>query len=206
MLSIPTVINRSLPYGSIITRILRYFHVPITEPVYVESRKLGREIISAIKFFKKHVKWVKTQSSKNEDTLVAPEDDRMLNDIYSEDDRMLNDIYSEDDRMLNDIYSEDELPYFRLGGRPHAPRRAAAIPSQDEEPAEPAVPPASSSVSEDHFQQLFDKVDALSQLQQQLQSDFATFQQQILDQQMELLAGQHRILGHLGYDPGRSSS
>ena len=75
MLSTPIVTNRSLPYGSIITRILRYYHVPLTEPVYVESRKLGREIISAIRFFKQRGNWVKTQSSKNEDTLVAPEDD-----------------------------------------------------------------------------------------------------------------------------------
>ena len=75
MLSTTIVTNRSLPYGSIITRILRYFHVPLTERVYVESHKFGREIISAIGFFKKRGKWVKTQSSKNEDTLVASEDD-----------------------------------------------------------------------------------------------------------------------------------
>ena len=62
----------------------------------------------------------------------------------------------------------------------------------------PTVPPAASSAFEDCLQQLFDKVDAL-------QSDFATFRQQILDQQMELLAGQRRILGHLGYVPGSSS-
>ena len=62
-----------------------------------------------------------------------------------------------------------------------------------------AVPPATSSASEDRLQQLFDKVDAL-------QSDFTTFRQQMLDQQMELLAGQRRILGHLGYDLDSSSS
>ena len=42
MLSTPRVSNRSLPYGSIITRILKYFQVPITKPVYLETRKLGR--------------------------------------------------------------------------------------------------------------------------------------------------------------------
>ena len=108
--------------------------------------------------------------------------------------------------MLNDVYSEDELPDFRLGARPRASRRATAAPSQDEKPIETTVPPTTSSVSEDRLQQLFDKVDALSQQQQQLQSDFATFRQQMLDQQMELLAGQCRILSHLGYDPGNSSS
>ena len=81
MLSTTAVANKSLPYGSIITRILRHFSVPLTEPIYVETRKLRREIISAIGFFKKHGKWVKTPSSKNADTLVTPDDDRMLNDI-----------------------------------------------------------------------------------------------------------------------------
>ncbi|KAH9680417.1 hypothetical protein KPL71_026545 [Citrus sinensis] len=187
MLSTPKVTNRSLPYGSIITRILRFFKAPITEPVYIETRKLGRAIMSAIRFFKKRGKWEKTTSSKNEDTLIAPEDNR----------------------MLNDVYSEDELPDFCLGARPCAPRRAAAsavASSQDDEPAEPAVPPAASSASEDNFQQLFDKVDTLSQQQQQLQFDFVTFRQKILDQQIELLARQRCILGHLGYDPGNSSS
>ena len=151
MLSTPKVTNRSLPYGSIITRILRFFKGPITEPVYIETQKLGREIMSAIGFFKKRGKWEKTTSFKNEDTLIAPEDDR----------------------MLNDVYSEDELPDFRLGARPRAPRRAAtAASSQDDEPA---VPPAASFASEDCFQQLFNKVDTLSQQQQQLQSNFVTF-------------------------------
>ena len=151
MLSIPKVTNRSLPYGSIITRILRFFKAPITEPVYIETRKLGRAIMSAIRFFKKRGKWVKTTSSKNEDTLFAPEDDR----------------------MLNDVYSKDQLPNFRLRARLRAPRRAAAsaaVSFHDDEPAEPAVPPATSSAFEDRLQQLFDKVDAL-------QSDFVTFRQ-----------------------------
>ncbi|KAH9751164.1 hypothetical protein KPL71_014169 [Citrus sinensis] len=122
--------------------------VPITEPVYLETRKLGREIISVIKFFKKRGKSEKTISSKNEDTLLAPEDDR----------------------MLNDVYSEDKLPDFCLGARPRVPRRAAAtsaaaVPaaaalaaasaaasSQDDEPAEPVVPPAASTVTADRFQ------------------------------------------------------
>ena len=148
MLSTLRVSNRSFPYDIIITRILKFFRVPITEPVYLETRKLGREIISVIKFFKKRGKSEKTISSKNEDTLLAPEDDR----------------------MLNDVYSEDKLPDFCLGARPRVPRRAAAtsaaaVPaaaalaaasaaasSQDDEPAEPVVPPAASTVTADRFQ------------------------------------------------------
>lgn len=190
MLSTPKVSNRSIPYGSIITRILNHFQVPIVELVFLETRKLGREIIYAIRFFKKRGKWEQTISSKNEDTLLAPEDDR----------------------MLNDVYSEDELPDFRLGARPRVPRRAAApaapeaAASQDDEPIETVVPPAASAVPEDRFQQLLDRVDALSQQQQLLRSDFVTFWEQISYQQMELLAGQLRILGYFGYDPGSSSS
>ena len=136
MLSTPRVSNRSLPYGSIITRILKYFRVPIAEPVYLETRKLGREIISAIGYFKKRGKWEKTTSFKNEDTLFA----------------------LEDDCMLNDVYSEDELPDFRLGARPHVLRRAAAptaasaaASSQDDEPAETTILPAASTVLADRF-------------------------------------------------------
>ena len=120
MLSIPAVSNRSLPYGSIISKILWYFHVLLTKHVYVETQKLGREIISGIGFHWRQSKWIKVKFSKNEDTLVA----------------------LEDDRMLNDIYSDDELPDFWLGARPCAHRQAAAAPSQDKETAEPVVPTA----------------------------------------------------------------
>ena len=165
MLSTTAVSNRSLPYGSIISKILRYFLVPLSEPVFVETKKLGREIISGIGFHLKQGQWVKVSSSKNADTLVAPDDNR----------------------MLNDVYSEEELPDFRLGTRPRAPRRAAATlaaapptaaaSSQDDEAANPAMPPAASAVPEDRLQQLLDKVNVLSHQQQQLQSDFATFWQ-----------------------------
>ena len=110
--------------------------------------------------------------------------------------------------------------HFCLGARPRVPRRAvaasaatlaatlaaasAAASSQDDEPSEPAVPPAASTVPADHFQQLFGKVNFLSQ--QQLQLDFATFRQQISYQHMELLAGQRRILDYFSYDPSSSSS
>ena len=142
MLSTPRVTNRSLPYGSIITRILKFFRVPITEHVYLKTWKLGREIIFVIEFFKKRGKWEKTTSSKNEDTLLAPEDDH----------------------MLNDVYSEDESPDFHLRARPRVPRWAATTTSsQDDEPAEPPIPPTTSTVPANRFQQLFNKVDVLSQ-------------------------------------------
>lgn len=85
MVSTPVVTNQYLPNGSIITRILRHFNVPLTKLVYTKTKKLSREIISRIGFQKRRGVWVNTLSSRNENTLVAPEDNPMLNDIYSED-------------------------------------------------------------------------------------------------------------------------
>ena len=95
MLSTPVVSNMSLPYGNIISKIFRYFYVPLTEPVYVETKKMGGEIISRIGFHWRQGKCIKIKSSKNKDTLVAPDDNC----------------------MLNDVYSKDKLPDFRLGAR-----------------------------------------------------------------------------------------
>lgn len=75
--------NRLPPCCSIITRILRHFILPLYKSVYKESEKLGGETISTIGFHKRNEEWVKTTSIKNQDTLVAPEDDRVLNDVYS---------------------------------------------------------------------------------------------------------------------------
>lgn len=83
MLFTPAMSNRLLPYGSIITRILRHFRIPITKLIYDESKRLGSEIILGIGFHRSNGEWVKVTSSKNEDTLLAPEDDCILNDIYS---------------------------------------------------------------------------------------------------------------------------
>lgn len=43
MLTTPVVTNRLLPYGSIITKILRYFRVHVSELVFVETKKLRGE-------------------------------------------------------------------------------------------------------------------------------------------------------------------
>lgn len=96
VLSTSTVTNRSFPYGSIITRILRHFQIPLTEPVFIKIRKLGKEIISGISFHSRHGECVKTPPSRNKDTLAA----------------------REDDRVFNDVYPEDQLPDLRLGARP----------------------------------------------------------------------------------------
>ena len=81
----PAITNRRFPYGSVITRILRHFHIPIIEHVYDESKRLGGEIILSIRFHKRNGEWVKVTSSKNDNTLLALKDDHMLNDIHSAD-------------------------------------------------------------------------------------------------------------------------
>lgn len=48
MLGTPVVTNQFLPYNSIIIKILWDFDVSLTELVYGETKKLGREIIAAI--------------------------------------------------------------------------------------------------------------------------------------------------------------
>ena len=50
----PVMNNRLLPYSSIITRILRHFRIPITEPVYDETKRLGDEIILEIDFHRRN--------------------------------------------------------------------------------------------------------------------------------------------------------
>ena len=101
MLSTPAVNHRLLRYGSIITKILRRFEVPLLDTGHMETRRIGPEAMTSIGFSKMNGQWIKTSNSKNQDTLIAPEDDR----------------------MLNDIYPPDQLPDFRLGAHPHPPRR-----------------------------------------------------------------------------------
>ena len=85
MLSTPTVNHRLLPYGSIIIKIPRRFEVFILDAGYTETRQIGSEAMTSIGFSRKNGQWINTKNSKNWDTLIAREDNRMLNDIYSPD-------------------------------------------------------------------------------------------------------------------------
>ena len=78
MLSTPVVNHRLLPYGSIITKILRRFEVPLLDTGHMETRRIGPEAMTSISFSRKNGEWIKTSNAKNRDTLIAPEDDRML--------------------------------------------------------------------------------------------------------------------------------
>ena len=44
---------------------------------------LREEAITASEFHRRNVEWVKTTSIKNRDLLVAPEDDKTFDNVYS---------------------------------------------------------------------------------------------------------------------------
>lgn len=71
MLSTPGVNNRLLPCGSIITKIFRHFRILITEPVFVDTKRLAGEIITRLGFSRRNEEREKITSVKNRDTLVA---------------------------------------------------------------------------------------------------------------------------------------
>ena len=102
-------------------------------------------------------------------------------------------------------------------GQPPAPEPSAVPeqPSASEPPPAPVQPPASDVVQQliadvhrilEPQQLILDWLDTFSRDHQQLRSDFQTFQQQSIDQQLELIAGQSALLRYFGYDPGSTSS
>ncbi|KAH9677496.1 hypothetical protein KPL71_025392 [Citrus sinensis] len=73
MLSIPKMITRSLPYGHFITRILKFFDVPIKEPSCRPSKGIGDDAILGLGFEWKNSTWVKY--TENKFTFLAPTPD-----------------------------------------------------------------------------------------------------------------------------------
>ena len=80
ILSTPCLAKTSFPYASIITRILQYFLVPITEPTFLNSRELGDEAIANLGFYWKENRWYKDQRNKKVSE-IAPIDHRFFNDV-----------------------------------------------------------------------------------------------------------------------------
>ena len=198
--------------------------MPLLNTGYMETRRIGLEAMTSINFSRKNGQWIKTKNSKNQDTLIAPEDDR----------------------VLNDVYTPDQLPDFRLRAHP-PPSRRHSIPqppadSDSEEremdadipftlmpppaPAQPSAPepsavPEQPSIFEPPpaleqppasiqppasvaLQQLVDHVRRISKRQQLILDHLDTFSRD--HQQLELIAGQRTLLRYFGYDPGSTSS
>ncbi|KAH9658405.1 hypothetical protein KPL70_023484 [Citrus sinensis] len=146
MLSIPALITRSLPYGHFITRILKFFEVPILEPSCRPSKGIGDEVIVGLGFEWKNDTWVKY--SDNKFIFLAPSDDR----------------------PLNAVIPADQLPIFSLSFRGQRRRRVsstvASAPSASASASSPPRPPTSGDVT---LQQLMDEVQTLLVRQTELQ-------------------------------------
>ncbi|KAH9668541.1 hypothetical protein KPL70_021452 [Citrus sinensis] len=168
MLSTPAVNHRLLPYGSIITKILRRFELP--------DFRLGAHPHPPRRHF-----------------IPRPPADSD----------------SEERAMDADIPSSFEPPPAP------EPSVVPEQPSASMPPSAPVQPPASDVVQQlvadvhqilERQQLILDRLDTISRDHQQLRSDFQTFQQQSIDQQLELIAGQRTLLRYFGYDPGSTSS
>ena len=83
MLCIPKLITRSLLYSHFITRILKYFSVPIREPLCRPSNSIGDEAVSSLSFEWQNGTWVKFTNNKF--TFLAPSDDWPLNVVVPAD-------------------------------------------------------------------------------------------------------------------------
>ncbi|KAH9670880.1 hypothetical protein KPL70_017145 [Citrus sinensis] len=171
MLSIPALITRSLPYGHFITRILKFFEVPILEPSCRPSKGIRDEVIVGLGFEWKDGTWVKY--SDNKFTFLAPSDDR----------------------PLNVVIPADQLPVFSLSFRGQRRRRVsstiALAPSAYVSVSSPPRPLTSGDVT---LQQLMDEVWTLSVRQTELQQE----QQQQRQLQQQLIHGQHLLFEHFG--------
>ncbi|KAH9750255.1 hypothetical protein KPL71_013814 [Citrus sinensis] len=172
MLSIPALITRSLPYDHFITRILKFFEVPILEPSCRPSKGIGDEVIVGLGFEWKDGTWAKY--SDNKFTFLAPSDDR----------------------PLNAVIPVDQLPVFSLSFRGQRRRRVsstvASAPSASASISSPPRPPTS---RDDTLQQLMDEVRTLSVWQTELQQEQQQQQRQL---QQQLIHGQRLLFEHFG--------
>ena len=146
MLSIPKLITRSLPYGHFITRILKYFSVPIREPSCRPSKSIGVEAISSLGFEWQNGTWVKFTDNKF--TFLAPSDDR----------------------SLSVVVPADQLPVFLLSFRGQRRRRDPSVSNSAPATSAPVVPPPEPHISEEvTLQQLMNEVRTLSVQQTEFQ-------------------------------------
>ncbi|KAH9768815.1 Integrase catalytic domain-containing protein [Citrus sinensis] len=153
MLSIPKLITRSLPYGHFITRILKFFDVPIKEPSCRPSKGIGEDVIIGLGFEWKDGTWVKY--SENKFTFIAPSDDR----------------------PLNAVVPADQLPIFSLSFRGQRRRRdPPVIASAPDVSASVSSPPRHPTSGDVTLQQLMDEVRTLSLRQTEFQQE----QQQLI--------------------------
>ena len=151
MLCIPKLITCSFPYGHFITRILKYFSVPIPALSCRPSKSIRYEAVTSLGF-----KW-------SNDTWVKFTDNKFIFLALS------------DDRPLNVVVPANQLPVFSLSFRGQRRHRASSISTSASTASAPALPHLKPHISEEvTLQQLMDEVRTFSvrqiefQQQQQL--------------------------------------
>lgn len=186
------ITTRSLPFGSIISRILTHFRVPIAEPAHDEPKELGPDVLGSLGFERdlNYVGWFKNENLPNKPTQMAPTDHKFFNDVLPPD-------------------KLPDLSIYLRGQRSSRPSRCPAPP-----PAHPPNAPSSSSdVPEDRMQQLLSEVHSISKKQNELETRFVAFyvhfqseQQRLFAQHQQILEGQQLILRAVGILPPSASS
>lgn len=188
MRSMPGITTRSLPFGSIISRILTHFRVPIAEPSHDEPKELGPDVLGSLGFERdvNGDRWYKNRNLPNKPTEMAPTDHKLFNDVLRPD-----------------------LSIYLRGQRSSRASRCPTPPP----PHPPNGPSSSSDVPEDRVQQLLTEVRSISKQQNDLQTRLATFydhfqseQQRLFAQQQQILDGQQLIFRAVGIAPLSVSS
>ena len=152
-LTIPALITRSLLYGHFITRILKYFHVSIHEPLCRPSKGIGDDAVFGLGFEWTNGTWVKF--TENKFTFFTPSDDR----------------------PLNVVVPADQLPIFSLSFWGQRRRRDPSVSTSAPAAFAPILPHPEPHIYEEvTLQQLMDEVRTLSVRQ----TEFQQQQQQLI--------------------------
>ncbi|KAH9791901.1 hypothetical protein KPL71_003915 [Citrus sinensis] len=177
MLSTYSLAKRSLPYASIITRILEYFHVPITESISLNSRELGDDSIPNLDFYCKDDNWHKDQRNKKV-TELALSDHRFLNDVRPP-------------HLLRDL----SAPYLSHPPPSEGPSHSTSADSED--PLQQLLSKADS---------LSERQDKLQSMLEALQLQSISKRERLFAQQQQILDSQQQLFAALGFLPPSSSS
>lgn len=185
MLNTPHITKKSLPYGSIITRILKFFKVPITEPTFLNPKELGDEAIANLGFIWVEDHWRKDRRYKNKSTELAPTDHR----------------------LFNDILPPDKLPDLSAPQRSYPPPSEGPSHSSSANPEDPMQQLLTEvhalSQQQSQLQSQFEafQIQSISEQQRLFEQ-----QQRLFAQQQQLLDGQQQLFAALGFPPPSSSS
>lgn len=177
MLSTPNLAKRSLPYASIITRILEYFHVPITESISLNSRELGDDSIANLGFYWRDDSWHKDQRTKKV-TELAPSDHRFFNDVRPP-------------HLLRDL----SAPYLSHPPPSEGPSHSTSADSED--PLQQLLTKVDS---------LSERQDQLQSMLEAFQLQSISERERLFAQQQQLLDGQQQLFAALGFPSPSSSS